>query len=98
LASRLGPLLKKLRDPDYFNRFCIDAGALCWPNGLEISPAKIHELSAVLQFFIWAFMNGDALVQQNNFVRLPDRMQSLAFKTIASVRDASGTPLKLSLN
>lgn len=45
LASRSGPLLEKLRDKDYFARFFIDAGALCWPNGLELSPAKVHELS-----------------------------------------------------
>ena len=47
LAARSGPLLDKLRDPDYFSRYFIDAGALCWPNGLEISPAKVRELSAV---------------------------------------------------
>ena len=23
----------------------IDAGALCWPNGLELSPARLHEIS-----------------------------------------------------
>jgi hypothetical protein len=45
LASRTGPLLDKLRDATYFQRFFIDAGALCWPNGLEISPAKVYELS-----------------------------------------------------
>lgn len=45
LASRSGPLLDKLRDADYFSRCFIDAGALCWPNGLEISPAKVHELA-----------------------------------------------------
>ena len=47
LASRAGPLLDKLRDPAYFARFFIDAGALCWPNGLEISPARLHELACV---------------------------------------------------
>ena len=47
LASRSGPLLDALREPTYFRRFFIDAGALCWPNGLEISPARLHELSAV---------------------------------------------------
>ena len=47
LATRSGPLLDKLRDADYFSRFFIDAGALCWPNGLEISPAKVHELSTL---------------------------------------------------
>jgi Protein of unknown function (DUF2442) len=45
LATRSGPLLDKLRDPAYFSRFFIDAGALCWPNGLELSPAKVHELA-----------------------------------------------------
>ena len=47
LSSRTGPLLDELHDPAYFSRFFIDAGALCWPNGLELSPAKIHELSTV---------------------------------------------------
>lgn len=47
LASRSGPLLDKLRDANYFARFFIDAGALCWPNGLEISPARLHALSCV---------------------------------------------------
>ena len=46
LASRSGPLLEPLREPAYFKRFFIDAGALCWPNGLEISPARLHEFCA----------------------------------------------------
>jgi len=45
LSQRTGPLLDKLRDPMYFQRCFIDAGALCWPNGLELSPAKLHALS-----------------------------------------------------
>ena len=45
LATRSGPLLDKLRDPAYFRRVFIDAGALCWPNGLELSPAQIHALT-----------------------------------------------------
>lgn len=47
LADRAGPLLEKLRDPAYFQRFFIDAGALCWPNGLELSPAKVHSLAVI---------------------------------------------------
>jgi hypothetical protein len=47
LSQRSGPLLDKLRDAAYFSRYFIDAGALCWPNGLEISPAKVHELVVV---------------------------------------------------
>lgn len=45
LSTRTGPLLDKLRDPAYFARYFIDAGALCWPNGLEISAARLHELA-----------------------------------------------------
>jgi hypothetical protein len=44
LVQHNGPLLDALRDSDYFNRFFIDAGALCWPNGLELSPQRLHEL------------------------------------------------------
>lgn len=43
LLQRTGPLLDPLRDPVYFARFFIDAGALCWPNGLELSPDRLHE-------------------------------------------------------
>lgn len=44
LSSHSGSLLDKLRDPAYFARAFIDAGALCWPNGLELSPARLHTL------------------------------------------------------
>lgn len=47
LASRSGPLLEPLKDPAFRRRAFIDAGALCWPNGLEISPARLHELSSL---------------------------------------------------
>jgi len=43
LLQRSGPLLEPLRDEGYFKRVFIDAGALCWPNGLELSPARLHE-------------------------------------------------------
>jgi len=48
---------------------------------------------AALRFFAWAFLNGDTLVQENNFVRLPDHVQAAAFKTMTSVRDKSGAPI-----
>ena len=44
LASRQGPLLEALRDSSYFARCFVDAGALCWPNGLELSATRLHEL------------------------------------------------------
>ncbi|SBT05968.1 conserved hypothetical protein [Candidatus Accumulibacter aalborgensis] len=43
LLQRSGPLLEPLRDEAYFQHMFIDAGALCWPNGLELSPARLHE-------------------------------------------------------
>ena len=52
---------------------------------------------AALKFFVWAFINGDTLVQENNFVRLPDGVQAAAFGAIASVKDKAGTPLGLGL-
>jgi hypothetical protein len=44
LARHQGPLLEALRDADFFKRAFVDAGALCWPNGLELSPARLREL------------------------------------------------------
>lgn len=44
LAHRSGPMLEPLRDASYFNRCFIEAGALCWPNGLELSPSRVKEL------------------------------------------------------
>ena len=46
LADKAGPLLDALRDASYFQRVFIDAGALCWPNGLELSPARVYALCA----------------------------------------------------
>jgi hypothetical protein len=45
----LAPLLDKdtvltrpLKHPEYFNAHFIELGALCWRNGLELSPAALH--------------------------------------------------------
>jgi hypothetical protein len=43
LKERKGTLLEPLRDTEYFQHFFIDAGALCWPNGLEFSPERLYE-------------------------------------------------------
>ncbi|MFY3386518.1 phosphate ABC transporter substrate-binding protein PstS [Paracidovorax sp. MALMAid1276] len=50
-----------------------------------------------LKFIMWSFVNGDMLVHENNFVRLPDRVQAAAFKAITAIRDPKGTPLGLSV-
>lgn len=48
LLLRCGPLLAPLHDEAYFRRMFIDAGALSWPNGLELSPARLHDTCRAL--------------------------------------------------
>ena len=50
LLQRNGPLLDPLRAEPYFRRLFVDAGALCWPNGLELSPARLYESCKILAF------------------------------------------------
>jgi len=49
LLQRSGPLLEPLRTEAYFRRLFVDAGALCWPNGLELSPARLYEMCKKLE-------------------------------------------------
>lgn len=42
LLARQTELTAPLADPAYFARAFIEAGALAWPNGLEVSPASLH--------------------------------------------------------
>ena len=48
LLKRGGPLLEPLRDETFFKRAFIDTGALSWPNGLELSPVRLHETCQAL--------------------------------------------------
>ena len=43
LIERDTPLTRPLADPAYFARAFIEAGALAWPNGLELAPWTLHE-------------------------------------------------------
>lgn len=49
LLQHSGSLLEPLRAEPYFRRLFIDAGALCWPNGLELSPTMLHEICRTLE-------------------------------------------------
>ena len=49
LLQRTSLLLEPLRAESYFRRLFIDAGALCWPNGLELSPARLYEACHMLE-------------------------------------------------
>jgi Protein of unknown function (DUF2442) len=42
LIARDTVLTRALSDPDYFTRAFIEAGALAWPNGLELSAHGLH--------------------------------------------------------
>lgn len=35
-------LTEPLRDQTFFDQFFIDAGALCWKHGLELSASSLH--------------------------------------------------------
>lgn len=48
LSSRTGSLLDSLRSIDFFNKCFVDAGAICWPNGLELSGERVFALSRIL--------------------------------------------------
>jgi len=43
-----------------------------------------------LRFFVWALLKGDQVVEGMSFVRLPIKIQSLAFKALSSVTDLQG--------
>lgn len=44
MLAKSGPLLDPLRDSVFFARAFVDAGGLCWPNGLELSPQRLRTM------------------------------------------------------
>ena len=42
LIARQTELVTPLNDEQYFKQFFLELGALCWRNGLELSPGNIH--------------------------------------------------------
>lgn len=53
--------------------------------------------TAVLKFFTWAFMRGDGIVGDADFVRLPDRVQARIYNELTKVTDKEGKPLRWSM-
>jgi phosphate transport system substrate-binding protein len=78
-------------------------GANSWPitmGTFALFPkitSQPQETARALEFFVWAFMNGDKLVQHNNFVRMPDRIQTQAYKIISSIKDKNGAALNVKM-
>lgn len=52
---------------------------------------------AALKFFTWAFLKGDKLVGNIDFVRLPDRVQARIYNELTQITDSKGAPLKWNL-
>ena len=51
---------------------------------------KSAETIQALRFFVWALLKGDQVVEGMSFVRLPSKIQALAFKALSSVTDRQG--------
>jgi phosphate transport system substrate-binding protein len=49
--------------------------------------------AAVIQFFTWAFMEGDELANSLDYIRLPDNVQARVVHEMSSVVDAKGNRL-----
>jgi hypothetical protein len=43
VCDRQTELVIPLNDEQYFKQFFLELGALCWRNGLELSPSNIHK-------------------------------------------------------
>ena len=54
---------------------------------------KPADTTRALKFFAWTLFHGDQVAEGMGFVRLPDTMQSVAFKLLASVTDQQGHAL-----
>ncbi len=42
LAARTGPMAEPLKDPSYFARVFVEAGAPMWPNGYDYAPSALY--------------------------------------------------------
>lgn len=43
LIDRQTELVNALNDENFFKQFFLELGALCWPNGLALSPSNIRK-------------------------------------------------------
>jgi len=79
------------------------AGTNSWPitmGTFVIVPqvaSNAEATTAALKFFTWAFMRGDGIVGDADFVRLPDRVQARIYNELTKVTDKAGQPLRWSM-
>ncbi len=79
------------------------AGAGSWPitGSTYIYVPRVtnqpERTASVLQFFTWAFMNGDLIADSLDFIRLPDLVQARVVHEIGSVVDTHGNKLHVEI-
>ncbi len=77
-------------------------GAQSWPitaGTFVVIPQSVKNPAstiAMLKFFSWAFIKGDHLADNADFVALPAAVQGRVFKEMLKVRDDKGKPLEWS--
>ena len=75
------------------------AGKEAWPltGATFIMMQKVQDkpvnASNALKFFEWAYINGDKMAAELEYVSLPDAVKSLVRKQWAEIKDASGKPV-----
>ncbi|HWX04087.1 phosphate ABC transporter substrate-binding protein PstS [Collimonas sp.] len=57
--------------------------------------SKPEQTKAVIQFFTWAFMEGDTIANSLDYVRLPDNVQARVVHEMGNVVDAKGKQLAM---